>query len=294
VKNYGFEALVNAQVLNRSMFAWDVTFSGAHNTNKLVTLGKDPTGKDIPPIIGTTISQKARLSAQQLLDASVQWSDANGDGIITPSEVAIGDTAILPGLLAAAARALAHERLRPVQHGGCASRRSWTQEWLQGAQLGAAVPLPAVVVVQGHLRLECAVWRQARAVANRFTSGRRRRRVHRDNTSRAFASSRPVQLARSVHRRSTSALAAQRQRSVRNLAVFSDWTGVDPEQELRTGRHAATAADCRAAALLHRPPQPHLLTSARTHMTTPIFAERTPGVGCSGVGSRCSRSVAAT
>ena len=37
------ESLLNGQVIDRRISAWDVTFNASHNTNKLVTLGNDPT-----------------------------------------------------------------------------------------------------------------------------------------------------------------------------------------------------------------------------------------------------------
>jgi TonB-linked SusC/RagA family outer membrane protein len=85
VKNAGLEALINAQLAENNRFGWDVTFAASTNANKLVDLGTDPTGKPIPNIVGTLIQQRAG------------YNDANGDGILSVGEVTVGDTAVYLG-----------------------------------------------------------------------------------------------------------------------------------------------------------------------------------------------------
>ena len=43
VTNKGIEALINARIIQRTQFGWEVTFTGSSNANKLVTLGGVPT-----------------------------------------------------------------------------------------------------------------------------------------------------------------------------------------------------------------------------------------------------------
>ena len=236
VKNYGFEALVNGQVLNRSMFAWDVTFSGAHNTNKLVTLGKDPTGKDIPPIIGTTISQKAGYPLNSYWTRPFSWSDANGDGIITPSEVVIGDTSIFQGysqprleISVTNGFDLFNRRLRItalVDHKSGYKVLNSEQQFL-------CQQAPSCKDISS---LEVPLWRQARAVANRFTPVQTSHGFIEDNTfTRIRELTVSYNVPESFTRKYIRARGASVNFGVRNLAVFSDWTGVDPEQNYGQG-----------------------------------------------------------
>ena len=44
VKNTGIEASIQAQLVDRRAFGWDVTLSGTHESNKLVSLGVDANG----------------------------------------------------------------------------------------------------------------------------------------------------------------------------------------------------------------------------------------------------------
>ena len=93
VQNTGWETLINAQVVDRRAFGWDVTFNGAHNSNKLKSLGIDPaTGKAIPPIINTTTRQIEGYPINGYWQRPYTWSDINGDKIITPNEVTVQST----------------------------------------------------------------------------------------------------------------------------------------------------------------------------------------------------------
>ena len=236
VKNYGFEALVNGQILNKSIVAWDVTFSGAHNTNKLVTLGKDPTGKDIPPIIGTTISQKAGYPLNSYWTRPFKWSDANGDGIITPSEVVIGDTSIFQGysqprleISVTNGFDLFNRRLRItalVDHKSGYKVLNSEQQFL-------CQQAPSCKDISS---LEVPLWRQARAVANRFTPVQTSHGFIEDNTfTRIRELTVSYNVPESFTRKYIRARGASVNFGVRNLAVFSDWTGVDPEQNYGQG-----------------------------------------------------------
>jgi TonB-linked SusC/RagA family outer membrane protein len=93
VQNVGFEVMLNLQVLDMENVGWDMTFSGSHNANKVISLGKDANGVKIPTIGTTTRTMEGYpLNSQWLVPFT--YSDANGDGIIETSEVtiAVGDT----------------------------------------------------------------------------------------------------------------------------------------------------------------------------------------------------------
>jgi outer membrane receptor protein involved in Fe transport len=55
VRNWGWEALINARLLDREAFGWDITVNGSLNDNELVSLG------GVPGIIGTTQHQLRAL-----------------------------------------------------------------------------------------------------------------------------------------------------------------------------------------------------------------------------------------
>ena len=94
VKNAGLEALINAQVVDNSRFGWDVTFAASTNANKLVDLGTDPTGKPIPNIVNTLTQQRAGYPLNGWWQRPITgYNDANGDGILSVNEVTVGDTA---------------------------------------------------------------------------------------------------------------------------------------------------------------------------------------------------------
>ncbi len=91
VKNAGAELSLNAQMLDRRNLGWDVTISGAHNKNKLVTLGKDDAGKDLPRT-GSTTRNQAGYPLNSIWAVPYTWSDANNDGLIAASEVKVSST----------------------------------------------------------------------------------------------------------------------------------------------------------------------------------------------------------
>jgi len=87
VRNKGWEGLINAQLVQRDAFGWDVTFNGSTTDNLLVSLGGLPN-------IGTGSTQQREgyplngWWARRL----VSFDDANGDGIIVRSEMVVTDT----------------------------------------------------------------------------------------------------------------------------------------------------------------------------------------------------------
>jgi TonB-dependent SusC/RagA subfamily outer membrane receptor len=88
----------HAQLVQRRAFGWDVTFNGSTLANKLVSLGGQP------PVIGTTISQKAGYPLFGYWSRAVTgWEDRDGNGILSYSadaarnEVMVGDTNVFLG-----------------------------------------------------------------------------------------------------------------------------------------------------------------------------------------------------
>ena len=94
VKNWGYEALVHARMLERSSFGWDMTFTGSHNSNELVSLGGVPT-----IVNSSTIRQVEGYPLNGWWSRRlVSYSDKDGNGIITYnadqnlSEIVVSDS----------------------------------------------------------------------------------------------------------------------------------------------------------------------------------------------------------
>ncbi len=236
VKNYGYEALVNAQVVNRSLVSWDLTFSGSHNSNKLVTLGKDPLGREIPPIIGTTIQQRAGYPVQSYWQKPYKFADANSDGIITPSEVTIGDTAVWIGysqprleLSITNGVELFNHRLRLqalVDHKSGFYVLNSEQQFL----------CQQSVSCKDISSTDVPLWRQARAVANRFvTSQTQTGYIEKNDFTRIREVTGTYNFSPTFVKKYIRATGGSFTFGVRNVALFSDWTGVDPEQNYGQG-----------------------------------------------------------
>lgn len=98
VKNAGIEVALNAQLIQRRNFGWDVNISHSANDNKVVSLGDTPAQTGIP----TRIIAGYPLSSYWERPIT-GWQDKNGDGLITywadaaKNEVFVGDSVIFRG-----------------------------------------------------------------------------------------------------------------------------------------------------------------------------------------------------
>jgi TonB-linked SusC/RagA family outer membrane protein len=98
VSNKGWEYVVNAKVVDLDRAGLDLTFAGSTNENKLLSLGKLPSGAPIPPIIVNTQQQhRENLPLGAYFQRGITFADANGDGIISRSEITLTDTAVYLG-----------------------------------------------------------------------------------------------------------------------------------------------------------------------------------------------------
>lgn len=98
VRNSGWEALVNAQILQRNAIGWDITINGSSNSNELASLG------GVPTIVGTTQQQREGYPLSGWWSRTLTgWEDKNGDGIIAYnanpalSEISVTDTNVFIG-----------------------------------------------------------------------------------------------------------------------------------------------------------------------------------------------------
>ncbi len=97
VRNHGIEASITARVLDAHLLQWDVTMSGSDNENRLVTLGPG-----VPPIDQTSLFQGPYKQAPgyPLYGAwayRIHYRDLNHDGVIESNEVTQGVAASFIG-----------------------------------------------------------------------------------------------------------------------------------------------------------------------------------------------------
>lgn len=87
VQNKGYEATLTAGLLELNNFGWDVTLSGSINQNELLSLGEgtEPIGSQTRFVPGFPLGGQWDRPLQG-------WNDGDGNGIITPDELTIGDT----------------------------------------------------------------------------------------------------------------------------------------------------------------------------------------------------------
>ena len=96
VSNNGWEALVNAHVLETRPLRWDATITYSTNHNKLLELGEG-----VEPIIfgigGDSQRHQEGFPLGAYFGVPFTYSDANSDGIIAPGELTFGDSAEFQG-----------------------------------------------------------------------------------------------------------------------------------------------------------------------------------------------------
>lgn len=223
VQNRGWEGTLNAQVLRRSMISWDATLTGSHNTNKIASLG------GTPPIIGSTISQKEGFPLQGYWVRPYSYADANGDGLISPNEITVRDTAEFLG------QDLPRDQLTLSTNIGLFSERLHLSAAFD--HRGGNMLWNDTERIRCESRLNCRglvdptapLWEQARVVARRNTAARtlagyiekgdftRLREIAANYTL-------PDRVAQRVRATRITLTAA-----ARNVHVWTDYTGLDPE-----------------------------------------------------------------
>jgi hypothetical protein len=231
VRNWGYEALLNAQVLSGRNLAWDVTLSASRNSNELLTLGTDAAGKPIPPIIGTSTQQRPGFPLNGYWQRGFSYNDANKDGIIVPAEVTIADSITFQGysqprleLTFVNGFDLFNRRLRIsslIDHKSGYKVLNSEQQFLCQQSLSCKA-------TSSH---DATPYEQARAIAQRFKTPQTTAGYMEDVTfTRIRELSATYNVESAWAQRLLKAQSVGLVFAVRNLAVFTDWTGVDPEQ----------------------------------------------------------------
>jgi TonB-dependent SusC/RagA subfamily outer membrane receptor len=96
VNNKGVELVLTAQILDRPNFGWNITASAWGNKNRLIELGQG-----ISPIIfglgGASQRMQEGYPLGSYFGRPYTFNDANGDGLISPTEVTVSATEAFQG-----------------------------------------------------------------------------------------------------------------------------------------------------------------------------------------------------
>jgi TonB-dependent SusC/RagA subfamily outer membrane receptor len=92
VKNAGVEASITTTILDSRRLGWDLTLAGSHNTNKLLSLGVDGTGTRV--LVNGTGANRDSLGfpVRGFYYRTYTYADSNSDGSIVPTEVVVSST----------------------------------------------------------------------------------------------------------------------------------------------------------------------------------------------------------
>jgi TonB-linked SusC/RagA family outer membrane protein len=255
VRNWGWEGLVNGQIIDTKPFAWDVLLNFSHNSNKLITLGKDPTGRAIPTIGTGNTRQAEGYPINGYWTRHYTYADANKDGILTPNEVVVDTGFTFLGY--------SQPRLElSITNGIDLFKRRVRLTALADHKSGYYVNNneQSFLCQQTTSCLETStlnppLWRQARALAIRdgtLVGGTTYTTAHGYYEQPDFWRIREVSATYNLPdywaQRLMKVKGASVSVAARNVAVFTDWTGVDPEQNYGE-------ADTQATLLTAGPPR---------------------------------------
>jgi hypothetical protein len=250
VQNTGIEVNLNTTLIDRRALGWDVTISGSHNTNKILSLGNTLAGTPTPTIGTGGTRDSVGLPVNGVFVNPYTWSDANGDGIITPNEVSITPTNA-PGTAAGfiyGGYSLPRDILSITNGFDLFQRRlrlSAEADYKGGYDLFNSTDQFYTANFSTWYSQNLAstpLWDQARTVAN--SSAAANTAAHINATSAGYyengqfwrlrefsaAWTLPTAVAQRIRARD-----AQIVFEARNLHVWTKYTGVDPEENYSTG-----------------------------------------------------------
>lgn len=89
VKNAGIEASLSAQLVDRRLFAWDISVAASHLANKVVSLGFDAAGNPNKTVGTGANRDSVSASVRGWYYRTYTYDDANNDGLLSVSEVTV-------------------------------------------------------------------------------------------------------------------------------------------------------------------------------------------------------------
>ncbi|MDB4874579.1 MAG: TonB-dependent outer membrane protein SusC/RagA [Gemmatimonadetes bacterium] len=242
IRNSGLETQITAQLIDSRRFGWNVVLSGSHNTNTVLSLGVDPSGAP-NKTIGTGASRDSvGFPVNALFVRPYKYADANGDGIIQTSEVQVDTGVVYRGYSSP-------RDLFSVQNGFDLFGRKLRLNVMMDYKGGFNVLNNDGSFICGQAPQSCVetqdksmpLWRQARAVANNYGStinGTKYTSTSGYYESGQFWRLREVSATIQAPQRVAAGLRARDANltiGARNLHVWSNYTGVDPEGAYGTG-----------------------------------------------------------
>lgn len=223
IRNKGFEAALNMQLLNQKNAGWDATVSFSYNDNKVTDLG------GTPPQLGTvnSIIQGYPINGYWLRPISFEDKDKNG--LIGVSELIVGDTNVYVG-------APNHPIEASLFSGVEIFNRKLRIQGLVDVKAGG-YQLNGTERIRCDNRLNCRgttdpkapLDEQARAIAVRAHSSRTQYGYVEDNSFLRF---RELSATYTLPTSISQLFAAGRMTfsaSARNIAVITGYSGIDPE-----------------------------------------------------------------
>jgi TonB-linked SusC/RagA family outer membrane protein len=237
VQNSGIELELNTTILNRSALGWDVTVAASHNSNKILSLGKDPSGNPNRTIGTGTTRDSVGLPVNAAFGRPYTFADNNKDGIITPDEVTVSPKYVYAGYTAPRdifsitnGIDLLNHRLRITAlvdyKGGFVLNNSTSSFYAQNFSSWYSNSLKST-----------PLWDQARAVANSAAKNPTPS-SHGYQENGQFWKLREVSAVLAIPQRLTSSIRARDGQLVlsgRNLHTWTSYTGPDPEENYGTG-----------------------------------------------------------
>ncbi len=241
VRNRGLEAGLTGHPIDSPVLAWDFTLSGSVNDNKVVTLGAGVLPIDASFQYYDPYRQTPGYPLYGLWAVPLTYQDLNHDGLIEPNEITVGSTPTFQGstiptreLSVNTGLSLFNHRIRlstQIDHRG-GQKLANTAAFLEGNN-GQALNSPRGV----------PLWEQARAVETAINAALFRANSL-DIENATFTRWRelsvaylvPTHLATAARLRSASITLA-----ARNLALWTHYTGPDPEVNAGAGAQFTVA-----------------------------------------------------
>lgn len=234
VRNSGVEISTVTQLVDTRSFGWDVTIGGSYNKNLLVTLGKDDNGKPIPTI-GTTTRQQEGYPLNSFFLQKYTYADADKNGLISASEITLGDTGTYVG------QALP-TKLATVQSGFDLLRKkirlTASLDFRGGHMIfnnGAQFLCGNTDACYAKSNPSAPLWEQAREVAANFTNPKTNYGYYEKGDAWRLREIAAVVRLPNRWARALRASDADLQLGARNLHVWTKYTGQDPEANYSQG-----------------------------------------------------------
>lgn len=248
VRNSGVELLLTALLLEKRSFTWNASLNGSTNDNKLLTLGRDAQGRPLTPQVGTTTRNQPGYPLFGYWQRKITgYHDANSDGILTLSEITVADSntfvgysmpryeAVLTNSIELFKKQLrvtalfdykgGHYLLNGTERIRCGSRNNCYGAYDRSAPL----------------------WQQARAVAVREHASRTQAGyMEKADFVRFREFSVNWLIPRSYTSRAWGAKDVSLNFAARNLKLWTDYSGLDPESNSDVGSTSSLPSDFQA------------------------------------------------